>query len=51
MPIQIRELIIRAVVEPEPAPRPGIAVEEDRAALIQTCVNEVLAILRRERER
>jgi hypothetical protein len=53
MPIEIRELVIRAVVEPahhdseahdEPA-------HEDRAQLVQQCVDEVLKALRRRRER
>jgi len=53
MPVEIRELIIRAVVDP------GLDHEEsrraitdsDRDALIQACVDETLRILRRERER
>jgi hypothetical protein len=53
MPVEIRELIIRAVVDPgsgrEEAGR-GIT-ESDRDALIQACVDETLRILRRERER
>lgn len=57
MPIEIRELVIRAVVEqgaavsrssPEPAVARG---EQEREALVQACVEQVLRILRRERER
>lgn len=53
MPIEIRELVIRAVVDPD---RTGAqsgekAGEADREALIQACVEETLRILRRERER
>jgi hypothetical protein len=53
MPIEIRELVIRATVEPRrdhhpdgPAPEP-----EDRAKLVQQCVDEVLKALKRQRER
>jgi len=53
MPVEIRELIIRAVVDPGPggeeSNRPITASERD--ALIQACVEETLRILRRERER
>lgn len=53
MPIEIRELVIRAVVEP---PRPASSSSEerpaeDRARLIQDCVGEVMKALRRARER
>ena len=52
MPIEIRELVIRAVVEPEPGGRPPAArSEEDEARLIQKCVDEVMKALRRARER
>lgn len=54
MPIEIRELVIRAVVEPQPREMDIEAVaiaEEERARLIQKCVDEVLKALRRERER
>jgi hypothetical protein len=52
MPIEIRELVIRAVVEP---PVNDTASEEHseegRAKLVQQCVDEVLKVLRRRRER
>jgi Family of unknown function (DUF5908) len=53
MPVEIRELVIRAVVDPRlPAGRPDApAAEIDRDALVQACVDETLRILRRERER
>ena len=53
MPVEIRELVIRAVVDPRPAAeRPGAPPAEiDRDALVQACVDETLRILRRERER
>ena len=53
MPIEIRELVIRAVVD-EPAHEhsgDGAAADEDRTRLVQKCVDEVLKALRRERER
>lgn len=54
MPIEIRELVIRAVVEPsphDPADAPAADGDEDRTRLVQQCVDEVLKVLRRERER
>ena len=53
MPVEIRELVIRAVVDPQATTaRSGApAAEIDRDALVQACVDETLRILRRERER
>ena len=54
MAIEIRELVIRAVVESPPtASRPPAAEsgEDERARLIQECVSEVMKALRRARER
>ncbi len=53
MPVEIRELVIRAVVDERPTTgRSGApAAEVDRDALVQACVDETLRILRRERER
>ena len=53
MPIEIRELVIRAVVDPSQTAGPSdpSAPETDHEALIQACVDETLRILRRERER
>jgi hypothetical protein len=56
MPIEIRELVIRAVVEPSPKPdrdAPAFAKEPplDRRVLIQECVDQTLRILRRQKER
>ena len=52
MPIEIRELVIRAVVDGSgtSAPSEGHG-EEDQSKLIQKCVDEVLKALRRKRER
>lgn len=55
MPIEIKELVIRAVAVETPAddaPRSGPALADaDREALIAECVREVLRILRRAEER
>jgi hypothetical protein len=54
VPVEIRELIIRAVVDPrQTAEQPGTAAAlgADRDGLVQACVDETLRILRRERER
>lgn len=63
MPLEIRELIIRAVVdEDEPssagaasaagghAPAPGAASAE-RARLVAECVEQVMEVLREQKER
>jgi len=53
MPVEIRELIIRAVVDarqPDAAAN-APATESEREALIQACVNETLRVLRRQKER
>jgi hypothetical protein len=53
MPVEIRELIIRAVVDtrqPDATTNPP-AMEADKEALVQACVNETLRILRRQKER
>ena len=51
MPIEIRELVIRATVEPPPRGEAGDMREpEDQAKLVQRCVDEVLKVLRRRRE-
>jgi hypothetical protein len=54
MPVEIRELIIRAVVDPRKAGERNDAPSAatfDRDALVQACVDETLRILRREKER
>jgi hypothetical protein len=59
MPVEIKELVIRAVVDPRlhprgestrPAGEEG-AGAEDREALVEASVREVLKILRRSKER
>ncbi len=58
MPVEINELVVRAVVRDDAraagAPAGGSAnrlSEEGREALVEACVREVLRVLRRTRER
>lgn len=58
MPLEIKELVIRATVEKggggEGSGGPGGAGKQgadDRAAMVAECVEQVMEILRRERER
>jgi hypothetical protein len=53
MPVEIRELVIRATVEAQRAPESpsGDAREQDVEDIVSTCVEQVLEILRREKER
>jgi hypothetical protein len=55
MPVEIRELVIRAIAhkEGESAPSPGQRPSggEDREAIVAAAVREVLRILRAAKER
>lgn len=53
MPIEVKELIIRATVEDKPAKgeRQSKPKPQDTSALVEECVEQVLEILRKERER
>ena len=53
MPVEIRELIIRAVVDTRQpdASNDTPEAESDREALLQACVDETLRVLRRQKER
>jgi hypothetical protein len=59
MPVEIRELVIRATTEERKdakdsdlrGSRPEEDPAESREALIQECVRQVLRILRKEKER
>jgi hypothetical protein len=57
MPIEIRELVIRARVDPDDArsvtsaPTPAARDAERQEELVQACVKEVLRILEDKRER
>lgn len=53
MPLEIKELVIRATVDAgdrDKAP-PAEGKPADRAALVAECVEQVMQILRREKER
>ncbi len=52
MPVEIKELVIRAVVDREPGEGEGAAgAPSERDAIVQACVREVLRILEKSRER
>ena len=56
MPIEIRELIIRAVTTapsdlPEEKPARDRDLDLEREAIIQACVKQVLRILKKKEER
>lgn len=53
MPVEIRELVIRATVSaPRAAETPGPdAREQEIEEIVATCVEQVLDILRRDKER
>lgn len=56
MPVEIRELIIRAVTtaesdQTEDRPRQDLDSGFDREAIIQACVKQVLRILKKKEER
>lgn len=56
MPVEIRELVIRAVVDAPsqqspPGPALPAAAEAERQALIEECVRQVLKVLKRDTER
>ncbi len=53
MPIEIKELIIRATVEDqaERVQNEQQGTAEERAQLVEECVEQVLFILQREKER
>jgi hypothetical protein len=55
MPVEIKELVIRANVVPEGEPGPGSVGQggggADKAGMVAEVVEQVLDILRRERER
>ncbi|MCK9395301.1 MAG: DUF5908 family protein [Methylobacter sp.] len=55
MPVEIRELVIRAVVKDERNQNPDTAAMpeelQNQQALIEECVKQVLKILKRKQER
>ena len=55
MPVEIKELIIRAVVERAAGPasdgRNLPVMNEDKEAIVEACVKQVMRILRKAKER
>jgi hypothetical protein len=51
MAIEIRELIVRAVIDVPPARDSGERPEAEQQAIVDAAVREVLAILRRREDR
>jgi len=56
MPVEIRELVIRAVIAPGEGSNASASEGDDTAdnqqdALVQACVRQVLDILKKEKER
>ena len=55
MPVEIKELVIRAVVESGAGARSHAQDQppagDEKSALVQACVKEVLRILRKAKER
>jgi hypothetical protein len=56
MPVEIKELVIRAVVDLDRGSEPGDleggqGAPADRAELVQACVRQVLRVLEKSRER
>ena len=56
MPVEIRELIIRAVVAADTdcgddESAQASEADQDQAAIVQACVRQVLRILKKEKER
>ena len=55
MPVEIRELVIRAVIKNENNPQPDSEEErpetKNQQAIIEECVKQVLKILKRKQER
>lgn len=55
MPVEIKELVIRAVAQSSDHPTVSVSNEDsaptDKQSLIEACVREVLRILKRAEER
>ena len=51
MPIEIKELIIRAVITKEGAAAPAPPPVDDPDAIVAACVKQVLKILKQAQER
>lgn len=51
MPVQINELVIRAVVEADSTQQPEVDPQQQREAIVSECVEQVLEILKNQQER
>lgn len=51
MPVEIRELVIKATVGSPRTPETGESEPRELEEIVATCVEQVLEILRREKER
>ncbi len=53
MPLEIKELVIKATVQDEQQPSTSTqsGTEEDKETIIEECVDKVLEILRNQNER
>jgi len=53
MPVEIKELVIRAVVTPaaQPATNRQSTPEEGKQAIVEACVREVMRILHKSKDR
>jgi hypothetical protein len=55
MPVEIRELVIRAEVDPRQGEKPqsgqGSGVAADRELLVRDCVEQVMEMIRQKEER
>ncbi len=51
MPVQVNEIVIRAVVEGDESRRRSTAPQTQRAEIINECVEQVLEILKNQQER
>ncbi|HEY5674897.1 MAG TPA: DUF5908 family protein [Malonomonas sp.] len=51
MPVQINEIVIRAVVEADSTQQPEADPQQQREEIVNECVEQVLEILRNRQER
>ena len=53
MPVQVNEIVIRALVEGDESQRPTVRrqTEQGRAEIVNECVEQVLEILKNQQER
>lgn len=53
MPVEIKQLIIKATVEEQPSDQNSVSLPgpADQATLVEACVRQVLRILKKTKER